>query len=273
VRPGEHTPPLLGFILLYPLLAVLAAALWTRQTRTFGFWLAVFCLALLAFSETVFVDDVYGGQYNRFNTTLKWWPWIWALGLTVVASHNLARGGRVRRVLTIAALAVPAWFAVDLAVQFVRVPKPHMGLLTGDGWIRVNRIERAMLEFLKRQPQGIVLQRLEAGSFTASPGLVMLAGQTAFLGWPEHEKLWRGYRADVVQREDEVKRFYRGEMENAAEWLTENAIDHVLWLKGEAALPAGTFDRIQARIGSRYYWHEFHRAGELRVGMWSRRSP
>ncbi|MCX6622590.1 MAG: DUF2298 domain-containing protein, partial [Acidobacteria bacterium] len=34
VRPGEHTPPLLGFILLYPLLAVLAAALWTRRTRS-----------------------------------------------------------------------------------------------------------------------------------------------------------------------------------------------------------------------------------------------
>jgi hypothetical protein len=54
--------------------------------------------------------------------------------------------------------------------------------------ITADNIEKPILEFLKHQPPVTVLQRLEAGAFTPSPGLIMLAGQRAFLGWPEHEE-------------------------------------------------------------------------------------
>jgi hypothetical protein len=40
----------------------------------------------------------------------------------------------------------------------------------------------------------------------------------------------------------------------------------VLWLKTEAELPAGTFDRIDEQVRPAYYWRELYRVGEFRVG-------
>jgi uncharacterized membrane protein len=147
--------------------------------------------------------------------------------------------------------------------------KPDIGQLDGAAQIRNDNIERVLLAYLEAQPRGIVLQRLQAGAFTPAPALTLLAGQTAFLGWPEHEKLWRGMRADVAVRDAEVKRFFAGEMPNSAEWLARNHIDHVLWLKTEAELPVGTFDRIDQQLRARYFWREYYRVGEFRVGVWS----
>lgn len=63
-------------------------------------------------------------------------------------------------------------------------------------------------------------------------------------------------------------------MQNAAEWLIQNRIDHVLWLKAEYKLPKGTFDKINAQIRSHYYWREFYTASDdFRVGVWSRALP
>ncbi len=273
VAAGEHTPPLMGLLIFYPLLAVLALCLLRWRSDRLALWLAGVCLLLLVFSEVFFVDDIYSGPFQRFNTTLKWWPWIYSAGLLAVGSLNLASESVPRRRWTMLAVYLPVLFAADLTMQLVAVPNPHAGRMSGDAWITADAVERAILEHLRSQPPGIVLQRPAQGAFTASPGLTMLAGQTAFLGWPGHEKLWRGSRVDVGIREEQVARFYRGDLDGAADWLVQNRIDHVLWLKGEDGMPPGSFDRIQAQIGAAYYWREFHREGEKHVGIWSRRIP
>jgi uncharacterized membrane protein len=273
VLPGEHTPPLLGLTVLYPLAGVLVATLLARDRPRLSLWLAALCLVLLAASEAFFIDDTYSGKFNRFNTTLKWWPWIYSAGLLALGSLNLASKSRACRVVTSLALAMPALFSADLAAQFLLAPKPHIGRLAGDAWIASDPAEKAILEYLRRQPPSIVLQRPAVDAFTDSPALTMFAGQTAFLGWPAHEKLWRGARLDIDLRADQVGRFYRGELEDAAEWLVENRIDYVLWLNSEADRPPGSFEKIQTRIAEAYYWREYSHAGGARVGFWSRRAP
>jgi hypothetical protein len=162
-------------------------------------------------------------------------------------------------------------YGADLARALATGPKPYAGRLDGAGPIAADPIERVVYEYLRAQPRGVVLQRLQAGSFTPAPSLPLLAGHAAFLGWPEHEKLWRGQRADVALRDDEVRRFYAGALADPADWLAQNRIDHVLWLRTEAELPAGTFEALDARVRARYFWREYFRAGDVRVGVWSRR--
>jgi uncharacterized membrane protein len=230
-------------------------------------------LAMLAFSELFHVDDIYSGRFNRFNTTLKWWPWIQAGALLMAGAYGMQSTSRLLRYGTALMLLLVSAYSFDMTRHLVFGPKPDAGQLDGAGPIRSDPAERAVLEFLKAQPRGIVLQRLEAGAFTTTPALVLLAGQTAFLGWPAHEKLWRGQRVDVDARASEVAGFYAGDMTNSLSWLLANRIDHVLWLKTEAALPSATFDRIDEQIRSRYVWRQYYRAGEFRVGVWSRASP
>jgi uncharacterized membrane protein len=144
------------------------------------------------------------------------------------------------------------------------------GRLDGASWITSDNVERAILDFLKAQPRGIVLQRIAEGAFTPAPSLTLFAGQTAFMGWSEHEKLWRGQRVDIEARRRDVARFYAGEMEDSLDWLLANGIDHVLWLKTEDKQPAGALERIGTQIRSAYIWREYYRAGAFRVGVWSR---
>ncbi|HEV7991423.1 MAG TPA: DUF2298 domain-containing protein [Gemmatimonadaceae bacterium] len=271
VAAGEHTPVLLGAIVLAPLLVALVLPLAFGERKPWMLWATLLFAALLLISELFFIDDVYGGPFNRFNTTLKWWPWIQAGALLTLGAYGIRSRSRALRWGTIAVLAWVSLYGVDLGRALLTGPKPGHGQLDGAAEITADPIERIVLAYLQTQPRTIVLQRPQAGAFTPAPSLVLLAGQTAFLGWAEHERLWRGMRADVGMRAAEVKRFYAGEMDNAAEWLVQNRIDHVLWLKTEAELPAGTFDRVDARVRAEFYWRELYRVGEFRVGVWSRR--
>ena len=270
VGDGAHVPWLLGSILLYPLFIAILLPLVFESQRPWLVWASLLWLCLFLISEVFTVDDIYGGIYERFNTTLKWWPWIQAAALLVTGAHGIRARSRVYRYGTLLMLLSVCVFGLDLA-RALAAPKPHFGRLSGDAAIVSDRVDKAILEFLKVQPRSIVLQRPEAGAFTPAPALTLFAGQQAFMGWPEHEKLWRGLRADVALREAQVKSFYAGELPDSAQWLLQNDIDFVLWLRPEYELPKGTFEKIDEQIRSAYYWQEYYRADDFRVGIWSRR--
>jgi uncharacterized membrane protein len=270
VQPGAHVPWLLGSIVLYPTFIAILLPLLFEDEHPWLLWLSPLWLSLFLFSEVFVVNDIYSGIFDRFNTTLKWWPWIQAGALLVTGAHGLRATSRAYRYGTILVLLSVCVFGVDLA-RALAAPKPEFARLTGDGAITSDNIEKVILEYLKAQPPSVVLQRPAAGAFTPAPALTLFAGQQAFLGWAAHERLWRGGRADVDLREAQVKRFYAGELPDSAQWLLQNDIDFVLWLKAEHELPAGTFARIDEHIRSAYYWHELYRADEFRVGFWSRR--
>jgi uncharacterized membrane protein len=270
--PGpEHTPVLLGIILFAPFLVLLVISAMSARHGGPELGWSVLWLALLLVAEFVYVDDTYSGKFNRFNTTLKWWPWIMAGIIVTLGPLALRSAALLRRAGGNAALAILIWFALPMGRHWVRTAKPDLGQLNGAGWIRNDVAEKPILEFLKQQPACRVLQRMETDAFTPGPALVIHAGQQAFLGWPAHEKLWRANRSDIETRSQQVKSFYRGENKASAGWLIENEIEHVLWLKSEAKMPQGAWDRIDAQIRDHYIWREYYRAGDFRVGVWSRR--
>ena len=143
------------------------------------------------------------GIYDRFNTTLKWWPWIQAARSPGRGLDGLRARSRLYRYATFAVLLAVCAFGIDLA-RILQRPKPEFARLSGDGAITSDNIEKAILAFLETQPRSIVLQRLETGAFTPAPALTLFAGHQAFMGWPAHENLWRGLRADVGLRERQV---------------------------------------------------------------------
>lgn len=269
VPGGEHTPPLLGLIVFAPFLLLLLAHLFGGSRRCW--WLWGLWVALLVFSEFIYVDDVYSGKFNRFNTTLKWWPWLMA-GMTVtLGSLNLAAKSKWCRGLTMAAFAILLCYAAPLTAHLVRTPKAALGQLAGDAWIKSDPIEKPILEFLRMQPLSTVLQRVDAGAFTYAPGLAMHAGHRSVIGWPEHEKLWRARRSDIGQREEEMRAFYDGSMAEPAQWLLDHSVGYVLWLKGDNDRVDGAWERIQSGISGHYSWREFYAVGDFRVGFWSRK--
>ena len=159
--------------------------------------------------------------------------------------------------------------------------------MDGAAGIRDDAGEKVILDLLQHAPPSIVLQRMPTGGYTVQPSLAILAGQTAFLGWPNHENVWRGNRADIDAREREVGTFYRGEwpraparcrqglapgkprgLPDAARWLRANGIHFVVWGRDDNQLPPMTFDRVNDSIKDGYAWHGFYEVGNYHVGLW-----
>jgi uncharacterized membrane protein len=266
---GLHTPTAAGLLVFYPLLVVLALNAFFGERSKESSAFCMIWLVLLAISEFVFIDDLYGGKFERFNTALKWWAWIYSGALLTVGAINLRSASRVCRWGTAAVLLLISSYGVDLYANLVYVPKPHLGQLDGAGWIRDDAAQRGILDFLKAQPQSIVLQRMADRAYIAAPALVMFSGQTALLGWANHEDTWRGYPIYVDHRLDAINRFYKGDLPDAEHWLVQNQVKYILWLKDENDAPEGTFEKIDQQIRERYLWNDYSVQSTVRVGLWS----
>jgi uncharacterized membrane protein len=247
---------------------LLALQLLSGEKSRLTVGLCVLWIALLAFSEIFFVDDLYGGKYERFNSALKWWAWIYSGGILLIGGFNLRARSRICRWGTTAVLLLVCSFAGELGAYYWTMSKPHPGQLDGAAIIRDDAGEKVMLDLLRHSPPTIVLQRMPTGAYTAQPALTIFAGQTAFLGWPNHENVWRGNRSDIEVRRHEVELFFRGEIPDSSRWLADNGIGFVLWGRDENQLPPLTFDRLNDLIKDRYIWHGYYEVGTYHVGLW-----
>jgi uncharacterized membrane protein len=271
VPAALRTPPLLWLATFYPLVVLILLHLvcGDRSRRTVG--LCLLWVLFLAGSEIFYVDDLYAGKFERFNTVLKWWAWIYSGGMLLIGGWNLRAASRLCRWGTAAVLVVLLCFGGELANQYWTAGKPHIGQLDGAGIIRDDAGERVIVDQLRREPAAIVLQRLPKDAYTIQPALTILTGQTAYLGWASHENVWRANRTDIEVRRREVETFFRGDLPDSALWLESNHIGYVLWLRDDNQLPAHTFDKLNGLIRDRYAWRGYYEAGDYHVGLWQRR--
>ncbi|MCX8005866.1 MAG: hypothetical protein N2688_13090, partial [Burkholderiaceae bacterium] len=117
-----------------------------------GFWLL---------AEFVTVDDPNGGRYQRFNTVLKWWSWLYLGALVWLGALQLGAAARWRRVAAAVPLLAVSLYLWPQFLYWSQTPRPHAGRLQGDGWLRADAADRAILDWLKAAPPGVVLERTE----------------------------------------------------------------------------------------------------------------
>ena len=177
---------MLGILILGPL---------NRERRPFALFLvAVWSVALFA-TEFFYNHDIYGAQWSRFNSTLKWWPWVYAGIVVTLGSLNLGSRSRVCRYGTLALLVPNLAFAFDLGRQFIssyRDSKESIGHLSGARWIERDDVVRDMIVELSNRPDGVTLESGLAMRNTESPAVTLFAGKQSFVGWPWLEEAWRG---------------------------------------------------------------------------------
>ncbi|MCE0483472.1 MAG: DUF2298 domain-containing protein [Methylacidiphilales bacterium] len=277
VNWNEHTPPLLWLIFLLPTVGLtalsLCAFLW--GDRTLG-TLGLLWLGFLLFTEFFFINDIYSGLFIRFNTTLKWWPWVTAGALLTMGPRLLER--RTPWLAWIPALffvGYPILYFYDLATYYYRTPAYNPGYLDGSGYLTVgadnaNLNDRLLLNYLRSSPKKIVIEHPDT-DFTNYSGMTTLANQQSYIGWLGHEQLWRGYLYELQYRYDHVSSLYAGNLPDAGSWAQSQGIDYILWFK-----PVDTEDlwnKVNASLQPAYFWHEFYHDHGRRVGLWERREP
>jgi len=157
--------------------------------------------------EVVYVADGYGDQLHRMNTVFKSYiqGWIFlAVALPVLVRWS-ARKRWLRGALVAAMVSLTLPHVMGALAR--QAASPHLGL---DGLAWMTGGDRAIVEALRRQPNGTVLIEAVGPAYSEYGRFSSASGVPAYLGWANHELVWRGpdINAETEKRKDLVLRLY-----------------------------------------------------------------
>ncbi len=286
-----RTPSPFFVIVFWPVLVVCLAQFFAarREAKLLPF----FWLMALAGADLVYMDDIYGPGAERFNSTLKWWPWVFNGALLSIAAINLNSARRWVRITTAVTLLVVLSFTVRLSFTWTDGFKAYrdartaavwqptsFGQLSGDAWLRgntlygkdMNRAMGSLLDYLKAQPRGIMIEKPDERAFAQVGEFSIFSGQPTLLGWVSHEELWRNNQTDLESRYARINDFYAGTLPDPLRYLDAHKVRFVLWLpRNNKPQSPDAFEKMQTRLAKNYDWNEFYRVGNDIVGVWVRR--
>ncbi len=181
---------------------------------------------LLLVPEVLYVRDPYGGELYRMNTVFKAYLQAWLL-LAVTAPVLLVRLPRrwLRRAMVVA-MAVLA--APHLLATVAGSATAGSWGLDGLSWMTAG--DRAAVVVLERQPQGTVLVEAVGDAYSEHARLSAASGVPAYLGWANHERVWRGESvgAELERRRLLVDELYTcGDPTRVARLMREEGINLV----------------------------------------------
>lgn len=191
--------------------------------------LALGALGLFLFlvPELVYLEDGYGDALHRMNTIFKAYFQGWML-LAAALPVLIRLGGKTEmgRRLLLAGVTVAALPHLIGAVASSIVAPDH-GL---DGLTWMAPEDRAIVEALREQPPDVTMVEAVGGAYSEYARLASASGVPAFLGWPNHEMVWRG--SDILpetrRRKEIVRSIYTvGDRETIRQLVREAGIDLV----------------------------------------------
>ncbi len=255
----------------WPALVLMGLTLTQVRRNRFALLIVVTFALLLIVSEVIYIDDQLGGKYNRTNTTLKWWSWIYPAVLLMLGSICIG-AGRWLRWAALVVLLLVASYGIDLAAYWGYSQKTSLGKLAGNHWLRQDPVDKQLLEFLKVSPRGVVLESLDAGGgYTPSSAFALFSGQLSANGWPDHEAQWRGNPGHIYANADKNRAFYRGALSDPLSWLELQDVRYIVWNSRDQRRLADARARINDQIGGRYVWKPFGQSGAEELGCWVRK--
>jgi uncharacterized membrane protein len=278
---ADHTPWLGWLLTFWPVLGILVLGAFNRERRSLAlFFVVIWAIALLS-TEFLYNRDLYGGPWARFNSTLKWWQWVYAGVIATLGAVNLGSKSRICRYGTLIFLLPTLAFAYDLQTQFSnnyresakKLADSSIGHLSGSMWIARDPVIRDMIVELSNRPDGITLESGLKMENTESPAVTLFSNKQSFLGWPWLEEAWRGPFLEVDQRYRQINALYDGTLDSPLEWLLHNNVSYILWLPRDNVNMNARFLPLYGLIKSRYYWHHMYgNDKDFAIGFWERLS-
>ncbi len=266
VLPEDRAPMIEVFIMVWPLLALAGLGMWQARARKLALLFCLMVFAVLTFTSLMHFDDgITGGIYKRFNTTLKWWPWIQVMAIAGIASINLSAGAAFVRYATVAVLLLVSTYSLELLRYWIFMPKASAGKMAGHHWFTQDTNQRDLLGYLRAAPNGTVLENITGGGYSKSGALSLFAAKPSLLTWPDHMSGWKGNMTHMRLLQTQITQFYAGQKEDIPGWLQANKIRYIVWLP---EFSAQAFDQIKPQIEAHYHWKPFDMNPSVRLGVW-----
>jgi hypothetical protein len=271
VQSQDHTPIVSFLAMHWPLIVFGILSFFAKGTQRMALMFAVIFCGLLLVSECIYVDDPTGGKYERTNTVMKWWGWIWSGGLVTLATLLLASRTRWVQWVVVLALLSINWYGWDVARYWLYTDKSSAGKLAAHSVYTYDAPVRELFGVLEKAPTGIVLENNYGDSFTDSGIYAAFAVKPTLLGWPLHLQTWHSSIGQVWALKEQILQFYKGVLPASADWLLANNVEYIIWNARDAGLQPTAWEQIKNSINQAYVWHEFQSDPNQHMGMWVRR--
>ncbi len=241
-----------------------------RPAVVFGLVLLGLAAALIGVCEVVYVQDLYGAALRRMNTVFKLYYQAWTLLALVGAFGAYVVGSSLWRAMRANPPPVPAnrplsrhsresgkprlvplltfASAAAVGVALVGLGLIYPAVTTAQ---RTNSFRKAPtldgFEFLKQhQPEDYQAAQWFIGNVSGRPVVLEAVGgpyshyariatQTGLptvLGWPQHERLWRGEAAGsaIAERERDIDTIYRASsLEEVQHLLDRYKVEYIVY--------------------------------------------
>ena len=237
-------------VLPFALLIAIAtySALWLSSDgqsapgKVFALLLSTLGLMLIMGPELLYVDDSFGGDLERMNTVFKLYYQGWVV-LAAASGFAIYYWGSIReRAAGMRLFSTNIWAAVFVALligsgYYSLAAAASKGDLLGDGVAldglaagsgRESAEYRAILAL--RRDAGVDSAVLEAvgGDYSDYGRVSASTGIPTVLGWPGHERQWRGSDRLLVGRENDVATIYKTQdLDEAKILLDKYRVDYV----------------------------------------------
>ncbi len=262
----DHSPWLGWLVIFWPVVGIILLGFWNRDRRRLALFLMVLWTGALFCTEFLYNDDLYGGQWNRFNTSMKWWPWVYAGTVLTLGALNLGARSWFCRWGTVLMLLPTCVYGIDLARVFVHHEKPSLGRMDGHAWLERDPVVREMLVGLENRPDGVTVESGLKNENTESPAVALFAHKQSLLGWPWHESLWRGTHLEIESRSREIEALYSGTLPDPASWLIAHNVRYILWLPRDNLEHYKHLRPLIEQVRAQYTWVQFW-SGDENVGI------
>lgn len=183
-------------------------------------------LGLLILPELIYVKDIYGDEFQRYNTMFKLTFQAFILlsiscGMCIGIFLNAAIRRRVSRIIlrslgtvfSLAALMLSAYMGWSVKEWFGNVSDPSLRKgISAMGFIKEDPMYdnvREAIGILNEDPDRRLHIMEEAGnSYRPQNRLSVFTGASTVAGWYVHEWVWRNDQDAIKERHGEVKAFY-----------------------------------------------------------------
>jgi hypothetical protein len=258
----------------WPLVLLVILSAWNKEKRGLSLYFAGLAVVLMLATEFLYIHDINSGSWERYNSTLKWWGWVYTVGVLGMGALNLGARSRFCRYASLVVLLLPCAQAYDFGRFFLGTPKDSLGQLDGTYWLTRDTTIRDMVSSLKARPDGVSLDSQLTFDNTDASVINIFADKQCYMGWPVQEGIWRAFRGEIRYRVQEIDDFYGGKMADPLDWLLKNNIRYVMWLQRDNDHNNERFVPLWNKIRSHYAWrHYAGNDGNWSVGFWERVDP